>query len=137
MKVQAIGRNLQISAQKLRVSVNGLSGQSVTVAMQQLSVRPQKGAIMAFDVVKSAVANAENNNNVQKAQLIIDEIRVDQATKLKRWRPRSRGMTAPIEHQRAHLMVVLSDQPKTENLKSKADKPKAGKKVTKKAEVKK
>ncbi len=137
MKVQAVGRNLQISAQKLRVSVSGLSGQSVTVAMQQLSVRPQKGAIMAFDVVKSAVANAENNNNAQPSQLVIDEIRVDQATKLKRWRPRSRGMTAPIEHQRAHLMVVLSDQPKPKNIKAKVDKPKVSKKVTKKAEVKK
>lgn len=137
MKVQAVGRNLQISAQKLRLSIDGLSGQSVTVAMQQLSVRPQKGAIMAFDVVKSALANAENNNNAQSSQLIIDEIRVDQATKLKRWRPRSRGMTAPIEHQRAHLMVVLSDQPKPVSTKPKAVSPKTSKAATKKTEVKK
>ncbi len=116
MRVHAIGRNLKISAQKLRVSVDGMSGKSVNVALQQLAAKPQKGATMAFDVLKSASANATNNNSANITQLVIDEIRVDQATKLKRWRPRSRGMTAPIEHQRAHLTIVVSDQPGTKTM---------------------
>lgn len=118
MKVQAQARNLHISAQKLRLSINGLRGQTSLNAMQYLSAQPQKGAVMAFDVVKSAVANAEHNHNALRTKLVIDEVRVDQATKLKRWRPRSRGMTAPIEHQRAHLTVVLSDLPSADIKKS-------------------
>ncbi len=127
MKVIARSRNLAISAQKLRLQASGMSGQRVENALQQLAVRSQKGAGMVFDTITSATANAENNNNLKRAALSIDEIRVDEASKLKRWRPRSRGMTAPIAHQRAHLKVVLSDQTpqlQTNNTVSKKAKPK-------------
>jgi len=113
MKTQARIRNLDISAQKLRLQTAGFTGGSVTSALTQLSVRPHKGAAMVFDAIKSAVANAEHNNNLQKSNLMIAEIRVDQGAKLKRWRPRSRGMAAPIIHPKAHLTVVLSEQPKS------------------------
>lgn len=118
MKVQARSRNLAISAQKLRLQVSGISGERVENVLQQLAMRSQKGAGMVFDTISSAAANAENNNNLKRATLTIEEIRVDEASKLKRWRPRSRGMTAPISHQRAHLKVVLTDQtmePKNKN----------------------
>jgi large subunit ribosomal protein L22 len=108
MKVLAKARNLNISAQKLRLSINGLRGSDVKVAMQSLAVQPQKGAGMVFDAIHSAVANAENNYNLKSNQLIIDEIKVDQGGKLKRWRPRSKGMTSPIMHPKAHLTVILS-----------------------------
>lgn len=110
MKVIAKSRNLAISAQKLRLQIDGVGGQRVENALAQLAVRSQKGAGMVFDTISSAAANAENNNNLKRSNLYIDEIRVDEAAKLKRWRPRSRGMTAPISHQRAHLKVVLSDE---------------------------
>lgn len=110
MKVLAKSRNLSISAQKLRLCTAGLRGQSVTSALQLLAAQPKKGSVMVFDTVKTAQANAINNFKLNKAQLSIDEIRVDQAAKLKRWRPRSRGMAHPIEHPKAHLLVVLTDQ---------------------------
>ncbi|MCX6805479.1 MAG: 50S ribosomal protein L22 [Candidatus Saccharibacteria bacterium] len=110
MKVQAKARNLSISAQKLRLSANGLRGSSVQDALQHLASRPQKGSAMVFDALRSAIANAEHNNSLKSAQLTIDEIRVDQGAKLKRWRPRSKGMTAPIVHPKAHLTIVLTDQ---------------------------
>lgn len=110
MKVIARSRNLSISAQKLRLQIDGVGGQRVETVLQQLAVRSQKGAGMVYETISSATANAENNNNLKRSTLFVDEIRVDEASKLKRWRPRSRGMTAPIAHQRAHLKVVLSDQ---------------------------
>ena len=130
MKVQARSRNLALSAQKLRLQVSGVSGKRVENVLQQLAMRSQKGAGMVFDTISSAAANAENNNNLKRATLTIDEIRVDEASKLKRWRPRSRGMTAPISHQRAHLKVVLTDQ-------APEPKDKITKKVNPKREVKK
>lgn len=118
MKVMARSRNLAISAQKLRLQTVGIRGQQVEIALQQLAVRTQKGAGMVFDTITSATANAQNNNNLKKTSLFVDEIRVDEAAKLKRWRPRSRGMTAPIAHQRSHLKVVLSDQvPESKSIK--------------------
>lgn len=125
MKVIARSRNLAISAQKLRLQIDGVGGLRVETALQQLAVRSQKGAGMVFDTISSATANAENNNNLKRATLFVDEIRVDEASKLKRWRPRSRGMTAPISHQRAHLKVVLSDQaPESKSVNTKDTKSK-------------
>ncbi len=110
MRVQAKSRNLTISAQKLRLCTAGLRGMSVDLAMQQLAVTPKKGSIMVFDALKSASANAVNNNKLNKSELVIEEIKVDQAGKLKRWRPRSRGMASPIEHPKAHLTVVVGNE---------------------------
>jgi len=110
MKVQAKARNLSISAQKLRLTAHGLKGSSVQNALQHLAAQPQKGSAMVFDALHSAIANAEHNHSLKSAQLVIDEVRVDQGAKLKRWRPRSKGMTAPMIHPRAHLTIVLSDQ---------------------------
>lgn len=112
MKSQAQARNLSISAQKLRLQVAGIRGQQVQHAMVQLAARPHKGAAMVFDVVKSATANATNNHNMKREQLYVEEIFVDQAGKLKRWRPRSRGMASPIMHPKAHLTVIVSDEVK-------------------------
>ncbi|MEI8073007.1 MAG: 50S ribosomal protein L22 [Candidatus Saccharibacteria bacterium] len=117
MKVLAKSRNLSISAQKLRLSINGLRGVDVRSAMQSLAAQPKKGSGMVFDTIHSAVANAEHNYNLKSNQLIIDEIKVDQGGKLKRWRPRSKGMTSPIIHPQAHLTVVLSEKNETKSSK--------------------
>ena len=77
MKVQARSRNLAISAQKLRLQVSGISGERVENVLQQLAMRSQKGAGMVFDTISSAAANAENNNNLKRATLTIEEIRVN------------------------------------------------------------
>jgi large subunit ribosomal protein L22 len=123
MKVLASARNLPISAQKLRLNTTGLRGLSVQSALEQLAALPQKGAGMVFDTVKSASANAQHNFNLKPAILVIDEIRVDQGPQLKRWRPRSKGMTSAIMHPKAHITVILTEKPiKTEPAKSKPSK---------------
>lgn len=134
MKVSASARNLDISAQKLRLNITGLRGLSVQASLEQLASQPQKGAGMVFETIKSARANATHNFNLNPSTLIIDEIRVDQGPQLKRWRPRSKGMTAAIAHPKAHVMVILTervaDKPATSDKKTRTAK------TTKKAEVK-
>lgn len=114
MKVAANARNLSISAQKLRLVADTVRGARAEAAMQQLAYMPQKAAIMVFDALKSAVANAEHNYNINVNTLVIETITVDQGTKLNRWRPRSKGMAAPRIHPSAHLKVIVAEMQKPE-----------------------
>lgn len=128
MKALAIARNLPISAQKLRLSTTGLKGLSVQASLEQLAAQPQKGSGMVFETIKSARANAEHNFSLKAATLVIDEIRVDQGPQLKRWRPRSKGMTAAIMHPKAHITVILTER-SAEKPKQVAKKPNTAKKA--------
>lgn len=110
MKTQAHIKYLKISARKLRLSADTVRGARVAQAEQLLAAQPQKGAVLVAAALKSAVANAENNHNARKSALRIAEIKVDEGPKLKRWRPRSRGMTASILHRMAHLTVTVTDE---------------------------
>ena len=110
MKTQAHIKYLKISARKLRLSADTIRGDRVPEAEQKLASMSQKGASFVADGLKSAVANAENNHNARKSTLRIAEIKVDEGPKLKRWRPRSRCMAAPILHRMAHLTVILTDE---------------------------
>lgn len=111
MKVQAKSKYLKISASKLRLNADVVRGMSVLQAFDTLVNANQKAAGLLYDTLKSAVANAENNLNLKKSSLVIDEIRVDQGPKLKRFRPRARGSASRILHPMAHLTIVVSDQP--------------------------
>ena len=134
MKVSANIKYLRISAQKLRLSADLVRGQRALSAQEQLQVMPQKSAKMIAAALKSAIANAENNFSLNPASLTIGQINVDGATKLKRGRPRSRGMTHPISHPMAHLKIILddngSDQPKAQSAAIKPAKSAVKPKVT-------
>ncbi len=110
MKTHAKAKYLKISPRKLRLSADAVRGARVGEAERRLAAMPQKGAELVAEALKSAVANAENNHNARKSTLSIAEIKVDQGPKLKRWRPRSRGMAAPILHPMAHLTLVVTDE---------------------------
>ena len=137
MKVSAHTKYLKISARKLRLSADLVRGMKVTDASDLLRVTNKKSAVMVSDTLKSAVANAENNLNLAKRNLMIDEIKVDEGPVLKRMRPRARGSAGAILHRMAHLTVTVSDDQKlvekTEVVKEKSVKtePAKAKKETK------
>ena len=110
MKTQARIKYLKISARKLRLSADPIRGIRVQEAEQRLAAMPHKGAVMVAEALKSVVANAENNNNIRKSALHISQVKVDEGPKLKRFRPRSRGMANPILHRMAHLTLIVSDE---------------------------
>lgn len=113
MRVQAQTRELKISAQKLRQVADMVRGASANQALERLAIMPHKGATMVYDTLHSAMANAEHNYNLSRNSLDIAEIRVDQGSRLKRFRPRARGRATQVIHPMAHLTVVVQDQPKT------------------------
>lgn len=109
MKVAAKSRYLKISPQKLRQAAALARNQQAGEAMDVLRVTNKKAAGIVYETLKSAMANAENNHNLNSRNLTVDEIRVDTGPKLKRYRPRSRGMAHKIIHPMSHLTVILDD----------------------------
>jgi large subunit ribosomal protein L22 len=71
---------------------------------------PQKTAGILEKVVRSAVANAEQKENMDVDRLIVHNIYADQGPSMKRWRPRARGRATRILKKTAHVTVILAEE---------------------------
>lgn len=60
-------------------------------------------------VIKSAAANAEHNNDMDRTRLVVAKVYVDQGPSLKRFRPRAYGRANVIKHRTSHITVIVSD----------------------------
>ena len=79
-------------------------------ALNMLKFTPTPKAKFIAKLVRSAAANAENNFQMDPADLKIIRIFVDDATSLRRFRPRSRGRVSPIRKHSSHITVVVAEQ---------------------------
>jgi large subunit ribosomal protein L22 len=109
MEVQSITKNVRMSAQKMREVVRQIQGMPAVQAAAILAVTPRKGARLVFKTLKSAIANAENNNNLDPATLRVKEAVAGTATSFKRMIPKARGSAGPIVKRNCHIKIVLSD----------------------------
>ena len=110
MEVQAILRNVRMSAQKMREVVRQIQGLPALRAQAVLAVVPRKGARFVAKTLKSAIANAENNNGLKPETLRIKEAVAGTAATIKRFTPKARGSAGPILKRSCHIKIVLSDQ---------------------------
>jgi large subunit ribosomal protein L22 len=102
-------KNVRMSAQKMREVVRQIQGLPAAHAVAALAVTPRKGARLVAKTLKSAIANAENNNNLDPATLIVKEAVAGTATSFKRMIPKARGSAGPIVKRNCHIKIVLSD----------------------------
>jgi large subunit ribosomal protein L22 len=109
MEVQSITKNVRMSAQKMREVVRQIQGMPALRAAAVLAVTPRKGARLVAKTLKSAIANAENNNNADPATLRVKEAVAGTATSFKRMIPKARGSAGPIVKRNCHIKIVLSD----------------------------
>jgi len=109
MEVQAIMKNVRMSAQKMREVVRQIQGLPAQQAVAALAVTPRKGARLVAKTLKSAIANAENNNNLDPETLIVKYAVAGTATSFKRMIPKARGSAGPIVKRNCHIKIVLSD----------------------------
>ncbi len=109
MKVKATLRKFQLSPKKTRFVVDQIRGMKATKALETLLYVNKKSAQPLYKLIKSAIANAENNYKLSKEDLVISEIRVDSDGMLKRIMPRARGMAFPILKRISRVEIVLSD----------------------------
>jgi large subunit ribosomal protein L22 len=109
MEVYAIMRNVRMSAQKVREVVRQIQGLSAVQAAAVLAVVPRKSARLVAKTLKSAMANAENNNGLKVEKLRVKEAVAGAATTLKRFTPKARGSAGPILKRSCHIKITLSD----------------------------
>ena len=110
MEIQAIAKDTGMSPRKVRLLVDMVRGKKVEEALTILKFTPTPMARVVAKVVKSAVANAENNFQMSPSDLRIVKIFADEARTLKRHRPRSRGRVSPILRRSSHITVVVAEQ---------------------------
>jgi large subunit ribosomal protein L22 len=109
MQVQAITKNFRMSAQKMREVVRQIQGLPALQAQAVLAVVPRKSARVVAKTLKSAIANAENNNNLKAENLFVLQAVAGAATTYKRFAPKARGSAGPILKRGCHVKIVLSD----------------------------
>jgi len=110
MQVQAVTKNLRISAQKMRLAANKIRGKSVSQALEILTFAETKSAKLALKTLESAIANAENNEGADIDDLVVSECYVDEGATMRRMRARAKGRGNVILKRSSHITVKLSDE---------------------------
>jgi large subunit ribosomal protein L22 len=110
MEVRAVAKDTGISPRKVRPLVDMVRGKKVNEALTLLKFAPTPTARVVAKVVKSAVANAENNFQMNPEGLRIVGIFADEARTLKRYRPQARGRAAPILRRSSHITVIVAEE---------------------------
>jgi len=116
MEVQAITRNVKMSAQKMREVVRQIQGLPALQAQAVLAVVPRKSARFVAKTLRSAIANAEDqartqkNNQFRTEGLRVLEAVAGTAMTIKRFTPKARGSAGPILKRHCHIKIVLSDE---------------------------
>lgn len=109
MEVQAITRYARMSPKKVREVARTIQGRTAPDAVDLLGVIPRKSARLIVKTLKSAIANAENNNNLSADSLVVKSAIVDQGPVLKRFKAGARGTAMPRRKKMSHITIVLSD----------------------------
>jgi len=109
MQVLSIFRGARISAFKARDVTHAIQGLPAGAAVDLLNVTPKKAARFVLKTLKSAIANAENNNNLDAASLIVQEAVVGEGPTIKRFRPKARGSAGPVRKRTSNIRIILTD----------------------------
>ncbi|GIK29477.1 MAG: 50S ribosomal protein L22 [Chloroflexi bacterium] len=110
MEVRAYTKHLSISPRKLRLVCDKVRGLNALQAQTVLRFMPHKGAEMVGKTLASAIANAENNLDLDPNSLFIAQIFADEGTRLKRVKAGARGRYKPRVRRISHLTVVLGQR---------------------------
>lgn len=110
MQVRAEAKMLRSSAYKVRLVVDLIRGKDVNQAEAILKNTNRKGARLVTKVLKSCVANAVNNNNLDKEKLYVSEAYVNDGPVMKRHRMGSRGHVDSHDKRTCHITVVVMER---------------------------
>ena len=107
VQAKAIGRNIRTSPRKLNLVAQSIRGQSAEAALATLTFSPKRVARIVKKVLESAIANAENNHDLDVDALVVSEAYVGKNLVLKRMRARARGRAGRILKPFAQITVVV------------------------------
>ena len=110
MESKAVAKYVRIAPRKVRVVMDLIRGKNVAEAFAILKFTPKAGAVVVEKVLRSAVANAENNFDMDVDKLYVSSAFVDQGPTLKRIHPRSRGQAFKILKRTSHVTIVVNEK---------------------------
>ena len=110
MEAKAVAKYVRIAPRKVRVVMDLIRGKKVADAFAILKFTPKVGAEAIEKVLKSAVANAENNFDMNVDNLYVSSCFVDQGPTMKRIHPRSRGQAFKILKRSSHITVAVEEK---------------------------
>lgn len=110
MEVRALASDQPVSPRKVRLVLELVRGRPVGEALATLEFMPQRAARIVATTIKSAVANAENNYELNPDGLVIKSAIAGDARTLKRFRARSRGRTSPQLKRRSHIEIIVEGE---------------------------
>ena len=109
-EAMAVARRLRTGARKLNLVAGLIRGLSAEKALAQLKFSPRRISGEVKKVLESAIANAENNHNLDVDRLVVAEAYVGKSLTMKRWRPRARGRMGRIIKPFSRITVVVREQ---------------------------
>ncbi|MCQ2548023.1 MAG: 50S ribosomal protein L22 [Clostridia bacterium] len=110
MEAKAVAKYVRMSPIKLKPVADLVRGKDLTEALTILKFTPGKGAVLVEKVVESAAANAENNFDLDRDNLFVKEIKINQGPTMKRWRAGSQGRASMILKRSSHIDVTLAEK---------------------------
>jgi large subunit ribosomal protein L22 len=106
----AVGTTIRGSAQKLNLVAQMIRGKKAEEALNILQFSPKAMAVDVRKVLASAIANAENNHNLDVDALVVTEASVGKSISMKRWTPRARGRSSRIVKPFSRVRIVVREQ---------------------------
>ena len=112
-EARAVARMLRVSPQKLNLVAGLIRGKKVQTALADLAFSRKRIARDVRKTLESAIANAENNHDLDVDDLVVAEAHVGKALVLKRWTPRARGRVGRIQKPFSNLTIVVRQAEET------------------------
>lgn len=110
VQVRAVAKYIRTSPRKMRLVADLIRGKSAQDAWNILEFTPKRAAGPMKKCLESAIANAQNNNELAPETLKIHSVMVDEGPTLKRFTPRARGRASAIKKRTSHITVVVTPE---------------------------
>lgn len=107
MEIRAVSKSVRVSPRKVRLVADAIRNLSVTEAMYVLQSVEKKAATPLTKTLKSAVANAVNNANLEIESLVVGTVMINAGQALKRFRPSTRGRIHPYKKRSSNITIVV------------------------------
>ena len=110
MEARSLHKYARMSPYKVRELTREIQGLPASEALDIINFSPLKASRLVGQTLRSAIANAENNHDMDVAKLMIKEATVGEGPTLKRIMPRARGSASPIRKRTSHIKIILTDE---------------------------
>tara|TARA_B100001057_G_C22252923_1_gene720163 strand:- start:38 stop:406 length:369 start_codon:yes stop_codon:yes gene_type:complete len=101
---------VRISPTKLSILVNSIANMKVSAAINQLQFSSKRISKIILKILNAAVANAENNKQLDIDKLFVKEVFVGKSLRMKRWRPRAKGRAASIIKPFSKVTIIVEER---------------------------